>query len=90
MTNQNAGSKQFSVYFLVRDTEGTEVVESSVRFDELVPKGTGVELHPLHLTERANGQDGEGRMIEGMQAQRDGAADVRYYKGRAGVWEAKT
>lgn len=55
MTNQNAGSKQFSAYFLVRDTEGTEVVESSVRFDELVPKGTGVELHPLHLTERANG-----------------------------------
>jgi len=47
MTNQNAGSKQFSTYFLVRDVEGTEVVQSSVRLDELGPSGTGLGLHPL-------------------------------------------
>jgi hypothetical protein len=55
MTNRNAGSKQFSAYLLVRDTDGTEVVRSSVRFDELVPKETGIWLHPLLSTEGANG-----------------------------------
>ena len=47
MVDQSAGSKQLSAYFLVTDMEGTEVVGSSVRFDELVPSGTGVDLHPL-------------------------------------------
>jgi hypothetical protein len=50
MTNQNAGSKQFSTYFLVRNVEGTEVVQSSVRLDELGSSGTGVGLHPLLST----------------------------------------
>jgi hypothetical protein len=64
MTNQNAGSKQFSAYFLIRDTEGTEVIGSSAKLDELVPSGIGVGLHPLLSTGDLIGQGGEGRMIE--------------------------
>lgn len=54
MANRNTGNKQFPIYFLVRDMEGTEVVSSSARLDELVTSETGVGLHPLLSTKGAD------------------------------------
>jgi len=47
MANKDAGSKQFAAYFLVRDMEGTEVVKSSIKLNNLVPSGTKQELHQV-------------------------------------------
>lgn len=49
ITGKASETRQFSIYFLVKEMDGVEVVGSSMRFDELVPSKTGAELYPSLL-----------------------------------------
>ena len=49
MSNKGVGSKQFAAYFLVRGMQGTEVVKSSIKLNNLVLSGTEQELHQVLL-----------------------------------------